>query len=1199
MNKGTYIDGSKAVALLRRLSLTRFLVAVVAISAFTLLTAVVVSKFAPASASPESAAANIIEASIDYILTMTLGAADATSDCSMAAGGNINIPISAPNGDTYFACLNANVDTSSNWGYSLTMATDTASLIGDPAGQISATTGTIASPTQLNDNAWGFCIPSERMTNVPNGFASGLTTACGGWNGSTPAALLYAAVPVSTTRIRDVDTLPNTTALQNTPIRFGVRPTATLAIGTYSTSITISASANAPPASFMQDFTTEACSAMAIGDIITLADARDGKPYRVRKMPDDKCWMLDNLAYTGGGGNNYGDVVAVGSGVGSLQEVTESSSWGGNTTRRFANNSTASLTLNSGTTCTTSITGTGVMQSICGDQILYNFCAALGLDSSTTPTCAAVTNTTTGTNMAATGVVGATGGVGGESLGSGGTSICPAGWRIPRGRDSSSGFNVETNNEWAILSGSFNAGALSSANVATGAGFMGYWQPVGTSVGAGGIQLGGGAFGTVAAGSVGATGNLANQSATAVWWTPSLSSGTSVWRTLVTNSSINPGTNSAGKANGFSVRCMLDAPLPEPEPVLPMQEFTPAECDSMAAGDVVTLADARDGKEYRVRKMPDNKCWMYDNLAYTGGGDNQYNDAVAIDTTGVGGLREVTVNTDWDNPAGVNNGTRRFVNNSTASLTLSGGTACLPDTATGTGVMQSICGDQILYNFCAALGLDTNTTPTCASVSNTTTGTGMSSAGTVGAASGLGGESLGSGGSSICPTGWRIPRGRDNSTGTNDDTNNEWAVLSGSFLNNTLSAADTTNTAASQAPWQPAGTAATLPQWNAAFGTVSAGNVTTAGNLFNQSTVAFWWTSSLNSDTRAWNNWVHGMHVSPGTDNGSKALGFSVRCVLDTSPQKPEQPPMQAFTSSMCSDMTVGDITTLTDARDNKEYRVRKMPDNKCWMMDNLAYTGGGNNQYNDVVDVNATGVGGLREITASDDWNVSLGVNDTARRFANNSNLSGTTTTCSPTAVSGTDVMQSTCGNQILYNWCAALGLDSSTTPTCAAVSSSTTGTNMSSAGTVGAAGGVGGESLGSGGSSICPAGWRIPRGRDISSGANDINNEWAILNGSFLNNTLSAADTTSTTASQAPWQPAGTAATFSQWNGAFGTVSAGFVDMTGSLGNQSTDADWWTSSLFSATYVYRAGVGSTYVGPGTYINHKAVGFSVRCVFP
>ncbi len=57
---------------------------------------------------------------------------------------------------------------------------------------------------------------------------------------------------------------------------------------------------------------------------------------------------------------------------------------------------------------------------------------------------------------------------------------------------------------------------------------------------------------------------------------------------------------------------------------------------------------------------------------------------------------------------------------------------------------------------------------------------------------------------------------------------------------------------------------------------------------------------------------------------------------------------MQNFSSENCSTMTIctnsscpsSATITLTDSRDNKTYRVRKFPDGRCWMIDNLRYGG-------------------------------------------------------------------------------------------------------------------------------------------------------------------------------------------------------------------------------------------------------------------
>ena len=137
------------------------------------------------------------------------------------------------------------------------------------------------------------------------------------------------------------------------------------------------------------------CKSMTAGQVVTLVDARDNKSYHIKKMPDEKCWMMDNLAYAGGtsnGGSNYfGDEHAL-----TFANATSSSPWNSTTgiTTRFVttNNYTGSdqsssgvqliqnttATLTTGTQCTNSVTGDSPMDSKCLSY-LYNFCSAAAL----------------------------------------------------------------------------------------------------------------------------------------------------------------------------------------------------------------------------------------------------------------------------------------------------------------------------------------------------------------------------------------------------------------------------------------------------------------------------------------------------------------------------------------------------------------------------------------------------------------------------------------------------------------------------------------------------------------------------------------------------------------------------------------------------------------------------------------------------
>jgi len=186
--------------------------------------------------------------------------------------------------------------------------------------------------------------------------------------------------------------------------------------------------------------------------------------------------------------------------------------------------------------------------------------------------------------------------------------------------------------------------------------------------------------------------------------------------------------------------------------------------------------------------------------------------------------------------------------------------------------MESVCGGEVLYNFCAALGLDENTTPSCAAVSNTTpAGPGMAAIGVVGAPGGVGGESRGSGGSSICPTGWRIPVGRAAGAADGIDSRNEWGMLNAAWTGRP--SPDVTNDAITQPFWQ-----ANTPQAN--FGTVASGWFTPGNGLRRQSQGTGWWASSLQSATSGAFTYVSGTWATPGTYSSLKFHGFTVRCVF-------------------------------------------------------------------------------------------------------------------------------------------------------------------------------------------------------------------------------------------------------------------------------------------------------------------------------
>jgi len=78
----------------------------------------------------------------------------------------------------------------------------------------------------------------------------------------------------------------------------GVFADSSVPVGYYSNTIYFSAVANYVDT--MQDFTALDCYNMMLNQVTYLMDGRDGNSYRVKKMIDGNCWMIDNLQFAVG-----------------------------------------------------------------------------------------------------------------------------------------------------------------------------------------------------------------------------------------------------------------------------------------------------------------------------------------------------------------------------------------------------------------------------------------------------------------------------------------------------------------------------------------------------------------------------------------------------------------------------------------------------------------------------------------------------------------------------------------------------------------------------------------------------------------------------------------------------------------------------------------------------------------------------------
>ena len=154
-----------------------------------------------------------------------------------------------------------------------------------------------------------------------------------------------------------------------------------------------------------------------------------------------------------------------------------------------------------------------------------------------------------------------------------------------------------------------------------------------------------------------------------------------------------------------------------------MQEMTPEVCEETEVGTTATLTDKRDNNTYTIAKLPDNNCWMTQNLRLSGGRTLTPEDS--------------NVTSDWTFPTGsLTSGNSYTVARSAISANTSYGG---------------------YYNYCAA------------------------SAGTVCSSS-----SAQDAEQDICPKGWELPT-RAEMNGITSYTSTFSPVLSGYYYNGSLS----------------------------------------------------------------------------------------------------------------------------------------------------------------------------------------------------------------------------------------------------------------------------------------------------------------------------------------------------------------------------------------------------------------------------
>jgi uncharacterized protein (TIGR02145 family) len=263
---------------------------------------------------------------------------------------------------------------------------------------------------------------------------------------------------------------------------------------------------------------------------------------------------------------------------------------------------------------------------------------------------------------------------------------------------------------------------------------------------------------------------------------------------------------------------------------------------------------------------------------------------------------------------------------------------------------------------------------------------------------------------------------------------------------------------------------------------------------------------------------------------------------------------MQQMTTDYCNSMETNTTMTLTDTRNNQPYRVRKMPDGKCWMIDNLKLEltnstiltpSDSNVSTNTQVTLGGSGTYTGNFITSG-----SMGYDYWAQANPNDPTIAAN----APCAQGQMVDPSSTTGCGYLYNWYTA---------TASSGKEATLGGYVTS--------------------SICPSGWHLPRGNDGTTAQN----EFAVLNSAMYNGSTSGSASTSTAYAKNWWHTGLFAGPRSgQYSsGSFGFSTQGYNGSFWSSSNGYTNSAQYL--IFNYTIVYTT----------TGSNPKYNGFAVRCV--
>ncbi len=202
------------------------------------------------------------------------------SSLALALSDNVALEITPTSGGVFTTGeATLSITTNNTTGYSVYMST------GDNTSSLHPANGLVDTSIEPVDGSMN---------------ASNYTNHLNKWGYALDDNTDYTAIPK--TNSAPIITSEEMAANEQYKLNFGVAVGPTLPSGTYYNSVLVSAVAN-PIAvhtlsgiTYMQEMSPYVCDYSDVGETKQLIDMRDQKAYWVAKLPDNKCWMTQNLA---------------------------------------------------------------------------------------------------------------------------------------------------------------------------------------------------------------------------------------------------------------------------------------------------------------------------------------------------------------------------------------------------------------------------------------------------------------------------------------------------------------------------------------------------------------------------------------------------------------------------------------------------------------------------------------------------------------------------------------------------------------------------------------------------------------------------------------------------------------------------------------------------------------------------------------